>query len=78
MNNNTADDYKLTDELQLVKKRNIIAHETEISFAKLLMLPEHIDGPMYHFWGPLFVFATERLSRQKNCEENDDICQSLY
>ena len=79
MNNNSDDDYKLIDKLQLIKKRNSIAHETEISFAKLLMLPEHIDSPMYHFWGPLFVFCYGKsIEELADEEESDDDCQSLY
>jgi hypothetical protein len=57
MNNNSTDDYKLTDEPQLVQERNAIAHETEVPFAKMLMSPEHYNGPMHRFWGPLFVFC---------------------
>ena len=82
MNNNSDDDYKLIDELQLIKKRNRmteIVQETEISFAKLLMLPEHIDGPMYHFWEPLFVFCYGKsIEELADEEESGDDCQSLY
>ena len=79
MNNNFDDDYKLTDKLQLIKMRYIIAHETEVSFAKLLMWPEHFDSPMYHFWEPLFVFCYGKsIEELANKEENYDIYQSFY
>jgi hypothetical protein len=79
MNNNSDDDYKLTDKLQLVKKRNIIAHETEVPFAKLIMSLEHSGGQMYRFWGPLFVFCYGKsIEELADEEESDDDCQSLY
>jgi hypothetical protein len=79
MNNDSDDDYKLTDKLQLLKKRNLIAHETEVPFAKLLMLSKHFDGPMYHFWGPLFVFCYGKSIEELAIKEEDyDACRSLY
>jgi hypothetical protein len=79
MNNNSTDDYKLTDEPQLVQERNAIAHETEVPFAKMLMSPEHYNGPMHRFWGPLFVFCYGKsVEELANAGAKGDLCQSLY
>ncbi|KAN0068081.1 hypothetical protein V8E54_013651 [Elaphomyces granulatus] len=63
----------------LVQERNAIAHETEVPFAKMLMSPEHYNGPMHRFWGPLFVFCYGKsVEELANAGAKGDLCQSLY